>query len=480
MSSQTKLVSKNMFFEQQEKIIKKLTTDKINEFYSKGKNRNKIFFADIVLWISFTFFMISTLIFAIFSGLIYFWPNLETNVHINNIKNSQWTWTIVFSSISAFTLLLLIICIRIRKNILKEIAKSFFAYDIYRYVFKYFGLHENFKRDEGVIVPKYEAINFYRNTKNFNDIPNGSVSLFGKYPIYDLKTEEHYIKMQNIEYFCSKWYDARLLDPKKLKKVKKRKTNTYLNQIENFEVKKRFGIAVKLANLKEDISLTMFDKKNIFTPENYENFQTQFDNLNIKTSNLHALEEWNKKENLEFLNTIFLELDNYKFKNKRQFIKNVSLMIRNREGFIWFDRNEEILDLNLKLKTLNKDKVIQQYIISMIDDLYLIYLILHLLLPFGFSLEINVVSSDQVIEEVFGKEYVEENSQEVISDVKMQKIEQVVQEQNQIGIDDRNELPFEKENIALERDEEIHVQIEQISNEQQNNEYFSPIVEDNK
>lgn len=401
---ETKLVSKRRFYEQQEKVINHMTTEKINDYYAKGKTRTKLFFAEVGLWIGLSLILISTLIFSIF--LLIMILNKDNNFAKKlNEANSKIIWFSILGAFELIGIMLFSVGIKNKKTIKKEIVKKFNAYDLYKYVFKYFGLEERFNRDEqNNIIPKYEQINFYRNIKNFKDLPNGSLAISGKYQIYDLVTEDQYIKAQNLEYFLSKWYDLRFLNKKEAKKILSKKNDSYLNQVEIREINKKFGMAIKLRNLKENINLTLFDKDNLYSPETYtfiENVDKKYDDLILKTEDEKLLMEWINENNLAFLEAIKNELNSYKYENeKKNLINNLSLLIRNQEAFIWFNSKYEILDLNLNLKSINRNKVIKTFVLRIIDDIYLIYLLLQLLIPFGLKLKDVQIQEEKQIDHI--------------------------------------------------------------------------------
>ncbi|WP_406616113.1 MAG2810 family protein [Mycoplasmopsis hyopharyngis] len=394
LNTETKLVSKNKFYEQQYSIIEKMTAEKINAYYAESKTRTKLFFAEIGLFVGAILFSISFLLLLIFGYLAFF--SNSTSSFVTQLKNNQnrIIWIAVLSILSIFNLLLMLLGFKKREQIKQEVVKKFNSYDIYKYIFKYFGLEEKFNRDEkNVFIPKYEQINFFRNIKNFNDIQIGTFAIVGKYPIYDLVTDDQYIKMQNLEYFSSKWYDLRLLAKKEAKKYLSKSKKSYMNQIEVQEYLDRFGLAVKLRNLKESISLTLFDKDNIYTPEEFEivELDKKYSDLYIKTESKNELLPWLEENNLAFLEAIKNELNAYKYQDsttiKNNLVNKLSLLIKKQEAFIWFDSSSKLLDLEIKLKTINKNKIIKTFVSRLIDDIYLIYLLLQLLVPFGLKLK---------------------------------------------------------------------------------------------
>lgn len=393
-NNETKLVSKNKFYEQQYSIIEKMTAEKINAYYAERKTRTKLFFSEVGLFVGAILFSIAFLLLLIFGYLTFFSNSQSTFITQLKSNQNKIIWIGVLSIFSILNLFTLLLGIKKRIQIKQEIVKKFNAYDIYKYIFKYFGLEEKFNRNEkNVFIPKYEQINFFRNIKNFNDIEMGTFAIVGKYPLYDLVTDDQYIKMQNLEYFSSKWYDLRFLTKKEAKKYLAKSKKTYINQIEIQEYLNRFGLAVKLRNLKESISLTLFDKNNIYTPAEFESVELdkKYNDLFIKTESKTELLPWLEENNLAFLEAIKNELSAYKYQDsatiKTNLVNKLSLLIKKQEAFIWFDSPSKLLDLYINLKTINKSKIIKIFVSRLIDDIYLIYLLLQLLVPFGLKLK---------------------------------------------------------------------------------------------
>ena len=148
-----------------------------------------------------------------------------------------------------------------------------------------------------------------------------------------------------------------------------------------------------------------------------ENIDKKYDDLILKTEDEKLLMEWINENNLAFLEAIKNELNSYKYENeKKNLINNLSLLIRNQEAFIWFNSKYEILDLNINLKSINRNKVIKTFVLRIIDDIYLIYLLLQLLIPFGLKLKDVQIQEEKI-------QHLPLNNEEEISTKNDEKIE---------------------------------------------------------
>ncbi|UUD35741.1 hypothetical protein NPA07_02595 [Mycoplasmopsis caviae] len=400
MSVSNKLVSKESFIRSKRPTISKLTTQLINNYFADRKKSRKINWAKSGFWSGVSIFVLGLLLLItiVFLFVFDYFRNMQL---LGKIKRELFYGIMLGTSFSFIFLGLIVLIIghRAKKYVLKDVITSLDKYKLIKKLFNFFtlGYKENIDEDGNNTDKNYELINFYKNTHNFSDLKSGFAPICKKYEQYEALTTNQYIKMHNIEYQGSIWHNINSLSRKIKKRVLKTNAQTYGNLIEQKLTKKRFGIAVKLKNLNPEVNVSLFDKDNIYTPNDYKSIDIpkSYEKLLIKSNNPFVLESWlNQKNNLEFLNEIYNELiisqisvPNTKA-NKKFLIDNLSFIVRNTEAFIWFDIPFELVDLIFIAKNINKEDIIETIVNKLMDDFYLIYLALQLLVPFG--LEISV------------------------------------------------------------------------------------------
>nr|WP_233749945.1 hypothetical protein [Mycoplasmopsis agalactiae] len=121
--------------------------------------------------------------------------------------------------------------------------------------------------------------------------------------------------------------------------------------------------------------------------------------LNINSEEPSLMQKWaSNTNNLSYLGDLKNEFDSIainssiSLKNSRKdksFAKDLAILIKNQEAFIWFKTPTQLLDLYFKTPTLNKETVTELIVNKILDEFYLVYLSLMLLAPFGYD---NVVS----------------------------------------------------------------------------------------
>lgn len=399
MSVSNKLISKEAFIRSKRPTINKLTTQLINNYYADKKKSKKINWAKGGLWSGVGIFL-SGLLLLITTIVLFALYFRKKETFFEN--NSEWFFGMLFGISLTLTipgLIVLLIGQKAKKYVLKDVIIKFDKYKLIKKLFNFFtlGYKENTIDENNKIHKNYDLINFYKNTHNFKNLEFGFAPIHKKYEQYEALTNNQYLKMQNVYYEGSIWHDLASINRKLKKQLIKAKSRTYGQLIEQKLSVKRFGIAVKLRELNPEVNVSFFDKDNFYTPSDYTSVELPkaYEKLLLKSNNHAVLKAWlDQKNNLEFLNEIYNELTISQISvpntkaNKKYLLNNLSFLIRNTEAFIWFDIPFELIDLIFEAKTINKEDIIETLTNKLMDDFYLIYLALQLLVPFG--LEISV------------------------------------------------------------------------------------------
>ncbi|ADN68990.1 MAG2810 family protein [Mycoplasmopsis fermentans] len=399
MSVSNKLISKEAFIRSKRPTINKLTTQLINNYYADKKKSKRINWAKGGLWSGVGIFLLGLLLLITTIALFALYFRKKETFFENN---SEWFFGMLFGISLTLTipgLIVLLIGQKAKKYVLKDVITKFDKYKLIKKLFNFFtlGYKENIVDENNKIHKNYDLINFYKNTHNFKNFEFGFAPIHKKYEQYEALTDNQYLKMQNVYYEGNIWHDLASINHKLKKQLIKAKSRTYGQLIEQKLSVKRFGIAVKLRELNPEVNVSFFDKDNFYTPSDYTSVELPkaYEKLLLKSNNHAVLKAWlDQKNNLEFLNEIFNELTISQISvpntkaNKKYLLNNLSFLIRNTEAFIWFDIPFELIDLIFEAKTINKEDIIETLTNKLMDDFYLIYLALQLLVPFG--LEISV------------------------------------------------------------------------------------------
>ncbi|MBZ4195480.1 MAG2810 family protein [Mycoplasma tauri] len=402
------ILSKEKFYDQQFLAVKNTVKEKINNFYADKKNLSKLYLSHSGFWAGLSIFCIGLLLLSItflLFCLILFWaPNhLSEDAWLRKYNN----YFPLLISLITLSLAMIIpgsitywFAIKAKKYVKANVISSINNRILVDYFFKYFELTPQYLDGDSSNI-NYESINFYKNTNNIKDLKNYNL-ITQKYEMYEARTRQQYIKMQNLLFRKTKWCQLDNLSKKVYKKALKNKKLFYKDRIEITEDELYFGIAAKLINLDKNVNLTLFDDKDNYTPDGYKllNESKQIMNLNLRSSNSNALDKWvNDSNNLQYLidlkNTINKTTINVpdkksKIKNHYQKIDNLGMLIRNQEAFIWFKTPFELLDMHFEIYTFKKDKLVDLYVNKILDDAYVVYLVMQLLTPFGFDINIKI------------------------------------------------------------------------------------------
>ncbi|WP_406617569.1 MAG2810 family protein [Mycoplasmopsis adleri] len=251
----------------------------------------------------------------------------------------------------------------------------------------------------GKNIISYNVINFYKNIHNFRDLSTYNLTL-GKYEMYEASTVNQFFKMQNLLYVDNSWVDTTDLDKKTLRSLYRMNASTYKNKIELDERKLRFGIATRIGNINKDFNITLFDNNDCFTAPELKliTLDKEYESIVLNAIDNQLLRNWLKDENnLKYIKDLRNQITSLKINNpvakrrsNKSLVKNLSLVLRNQEAFIWFDTNCELLDVAYITKTLNPKNIIDAITNKLLDDFYLIYLVIQLLAPFGLDLTLKI------------------------------------------------------------------------------------------
>lgn len=283
----------------------------------------------------------------------------------------------------------------------RDIVASVNNRELTDHLLDYIGLKPLYKNDENDNkIVNFANISFFKNTSNFKNLSKFNV-INNKYEMYEAVSNKQLIRMQNIEFRSEEWIKLNDLSNKEIKKLKSAKSLIYKDKIQKIENKLYFGIAAKLLNLNKNVSLTLFDELNNYTPEGFKKVEVkdEFMTLNINSEEPSLMQKWaSDTNNLSYLSDLKNEFDSIainssiSLKNSRKdksFAKDLAILIKNQEAFIWFKTPTQLLDLYFKTPTLNKETVTELIVNKILDEFYLVYLSLMFLAPFGYD---NVVS----------------------------------------------------------------------------------------
>lgn len=400
MADKNLVISKEKYESQKNMGSYNRAIQELNNYLSQKKIIKKMGWAKIGYWIGLSFWVIGLILSIAFSILIPFYYRKQDGGFWQNHSDAFFgTFYGIGFVLLAIGLIIYFIGRKDREFLQRDIIVKFDRVPILVNMFKYFGLEYREAKDENGNIDKvYKPLNFFKNIHNFNNWDSSYAPVNGKYEQYNAANNEEYIKLQNLEYSASIWVKENILSKKELRKLLRTNSASYKDLYERKKTFKRFGIAVKLWNLNPQITLTMFDKNDNYTPEGFHQLklEEQYQDLYIKTNNPEALASWaQNKNNLDFISEIYQDLSITKIStinNKKENslpLKNPSLLIRNQEAFIWFDTPEELLDLQYVNKSLDKNTVAEILSKKLNDDLYVVYLALQLLVPFGLKIGIH-------------------------------------------------------------------------------------------
>ncbi|WP_051590852.1 MAG2810 family protein [Mycoplasmopsis felifaucium] len=402
MNNYNLILSKDKFREQQYTTIKNATESKINTFFKQKENAKRLSFATVGFLTTLILFIVGVaLLLSTVSLNIYTTLGLKKgNWLFDNSKPFFWTMYSISLAISLICGVCYVIAKRERISLKRDVILSFNGRNIIDYLFKYIGLNPKYDFNEmGAKIINYSPINFYKNTSNFADLANYNLVL-GKYELYEATTKNQYFKLQNLLYHDNSWVDISSVDNKTFKKIMKYNANVYKSRVELDENVRRFGIAAKILNINKDFNITLFDANNNYSSAELFKIELdkQFDSIVLNAKRNVLLSEWLEDENNlkylkelhEFITSINIYNPAKKQHIKKNSIKSLSLVLRNQEAFIWFDTNCELFDLAFSSYTLKAPEIVDIITNKIIDDFYLVYLLIQLLAPFGLDVTLKI------------------------------------------------------------------------------------------
>ncbi|UUM25804.1 hypothetical protein NQV05_01530 [Mycoplasmopsis agalactiae] len=404
MSNFNLILSREKFNHQQYAPVKGIVKAKLNEYYAEKKNSRKINLATVGAYVSIPLFIIAVILLlssvAISFVVIFKTGNswLLQQDHFRPLLASLYSLAFVF--LIAWCILYPIV-FNARVFLKRDIVASVNNRELTDHLLDYIGLKPLYKNDENDNkIVNFANISFFKNTSNFKNLSKFNV-INNKYEMYEAVSNKQLIRMQNIEFRSEEWIKLNDLSNKEIKKLKSAKSFIYKDKIQKIENKLYFGIAAKLLNLNKNVSLTLFDELNNYTPEGFKKVEVkdEFMTLNINSEELSLMQKWaSDTNNLSYLSDLKNEFDSIainssiSLKNSRKdksFAKDLAILIKNQEAFIWFKTPTQLLDLYFKTPTLNKETVTELIVNKILDEFYLVYLSLMFLAPFGYD---NVVS----------------------------------------------------------------------------------------
>ncbi|MCE6056297.1 hypothetical protein J7889_01675 [Mycoplasmopsis agalactiae] len=404
MSNFNLILSREKFNHQQYAPVKGIVKAKLNEYYAEKKNSRKINLATVGAYVSIPLFIIAVILLlssvAISFVVIFKTGNnwLLQPDHFRPLLASLYSLAFVF--LIAWCILYPIV-FNARVFLKRDIVASVNNRELTDHLLDYIGLKPLYKNDENDNkIVNFANISFFKNTSNFKNLSKFNV-INNKYEMYEAVSNKQLIRMQNIEFRSEEWIKLNDLSNKEIKKLKSAKSFIYKDKIQKIENKLYFGIAAKLLNLNKNVSLTLFDELNNYTPEGFKKVEVkdEFMTLNINSEEPSLMQKWaSDTNNLSYLSDLKNEFDSIainssiSLKNSRKdksFAKDLSILIKNQEAFIWFKTPTQLLDLYFKTPTLNKETVTELIVNKILDEFYLVYLSLMFLAPFGYD---NVVS----------------------------------------------------------------------------------------
>ncbi|QSF13697.1 MAG2810 family protein [Mycoplasma sp. Mirounga ES2805-ORL] len=409
MESWNNIMSKDAFSSHTHSAVFKIANKEIEKVLKDKQNKKHVHLAKIWKWIGLGF-LLSGLIITIITvtiALLFMYKE-------NNPFNKEWKLLVPLSFGLFFTFIgfiLFSLGVKSHKYLAKQIINKFNKYKIYNQIFNFLNLtYTNHYGDEE--LKKYSLIKFFKNISNFKDIDNNFYCSNNKYEQYEFHNDSHLFKMQNLEYKSNSWKNINDLKNKYIKQLKKDGSTIYGSRIELNSSIKRFAIAAKLKNFNEKISLTLFDKNNNYTPANFEEIvfsKKEYEHLYLKVNDKELLNEWlNDSNNIDFLKLIsgelilghFINIIDKKQRFRLKKLTNLSMFIREQEAYIFFDTPTELFDLFFKNHSINVHKLSEKISEKIIDDFYLLYMLLELLAPFGLNLtSTNIEELTKEIEE---------------------------------------------------------------------------------
>ncbi|CBH40509.1 MAG2810 family protein [Mycoplasmopsis agalactiae] len=404
MSNFNLILSREKFNHQQYAPVKGIVKAKLNEYYAEKKNSRKINLATVGAYVSIPLFIIAVILLlssvAISFVVIFKTGNnwLLQPDHFRPLLASLYSLAFVF--LIAWCILYPIV-FNARVFLKRDIVASVNNRELTDHLLDYIGLKPLYKNDENDNkIVNFANISFFKNTSNFKNLSKFNV-INNKYEMYEAVSNKQLIRMQNIEFRSEEWIKLNDLSNKEIKKLKSAKSLIYKDKIQKIENKLYFGIAAKLLNLNKNVSLTLFDELNNYTPEGFKKVEVkdEFMTLNINSEEPSLMQKWaSDTNNLSYLSDLKNEFDSIainssiSLKNSRKdksFAKDLAILIKNQEAFIWFKTPTQLLDLYFKTPTLNKETVTELIVNKILDEFYLVYLSLMFLAPFGYD---NVVS----------------------------------------------------------------------------------------
>lgn len=404
MSNFNLILSREKFNHQQYAPVKGIVKAKLNEYYAEKKNSRKINLATVGAYVSIPLFIIAVILLlssvAISFVVIFKTGNnwLLQPDHFRPLLASLYSLAFVF--LIAWCILYPIV-FNARVFLKRDIVASVNNRELTDHLLDYIGLKPLYKNDENDNkIVNFANISFFKNTSNFKNLSKFNV-INNKYEMYEAVSNKQLIRMQNIEFRSEEWIKLNDLSNKEIKKLKSTKSLIYKDKIQKIENKLYFGIAAKLLNLNKNVSLTLFDELNNYTPEGFKKVEVkdEFMTLNINSEEPSLMQKWaSDTNNLSYLSDLKNEFDSIainssiSLKNSRKdksFAKDLAILIKNQEAFIWFKTPTQLLDLYFKTPTLNKETVTELIVNKILDEFYLVYLSLMFLAPFGYD---NVVS----------------------------------------------------------------------------------------
>ncbi|WP_331706679.1 MAG2810 family protein [Mycoplasmopsis agalactiae] len=404
MSNFNLILSREKFNHQKYAPVKGIVKAKLNEYYAEKKNSRKINLATVGAYVSIPLFIIAVILLlssvAISFVVIFKTGNswLLQPDHFRPLLASLYSLAFVF--LIAWCILYPIV-FNARVFLKRDIVASVNNRELTDHLLDYIGLKPLYKNDEsGNKIVNFANISFFKNTSNFKNLSKFNV-INNKYEMYEAVSNKQLIRMQNIEFRSEEWIKINDLSNKEIKKLKSAKSLIYKDKIQKIENKLYFGIAAKLLNLNKNVSLTLFDELNNYTPEGFKKVEVkdEFMSLNINSEEPSLMQKWaSYTNNLSYLSDLKNEFDSIainssiSLKNSRKdksFAKDLAILIKNQEAFIWFKTPTQLLDLYFKTPTLNKETVTELIVNKILDEFYLVYLSLMFLAPFGYD---NVVS----------------------------------------------------------------------------------------
>lgn len=419
------ILSKQNFYQNQFTTVKNAVTEKMNAYYADKNKSKKINMAKIGYPTGLSIYLVGLVwLLATFALSIYIFVFAKEGTKITT-KDVYLPLLASFYSLAiAFTVAggtVYFIARKAKMYLKKDIIKSFNNRKITDHLFKYFGLNPRYKTDKiGNKNISFNHINYFKNVHNFKELKHFNL-VCEKYELYEALTNRQYFKMQNLLYRSERWKLTSDLDKKVLHKLQAKKAEEYKNKIQILDDKLRFGIAAKILNIDKDINITLFDSEKTYTPSEYEpvEINKKYEELYLYGLKNHKIDEWAKDENnLKYLRDLREQIEKFvvnvpvkKYKRDKKASKNIGLMLRNQEAFIWADIPFELLDLGFETWELNKESNIDLITNKILDDFYLIYLLMQLLAPFGYDLTLKI--SEQEIKKAEEKQ--EQDEQEELA-----------------------------------------------------------------